>query len=344
MTELNIFGAAGYSGLELLRWLSWHPSVRVVGASSNRWAGQLVRDHVPGFPGELRFSEHDAVMAQTKPGQLALCATPASTSAELAPQLLARGLKVVDVSGAFRLDDNAACKEWYGFEHADASLLSRAHYGLAELWPAPAGCDFVSNPGCYATASILAVAPLFAEGLADLSQPVVFDGKSGTSGAGKKLSAGLMHAEVAENLRPYRIGKHQHTPEIEGALSRLAGVEVRSSFNVHLIPMRRGLLVSAYVRLKEGVGQAELDAAYSKRYGGQPFIRLTDRPPETAAVRDDNMSEVHAVFDPRTNNALCFCAIDNLVKGAAGQAIQNVNTMLGLDPQLSLRPTAVTQG
>lgn len=338
MHSVVVFGAAGYSGLELIRLLAWHPAVQILGASSNQWVGQRVSCRVAMAPEGLAFTAHEALLEASQPGQIAFLATPASVSRDLAPDLLARGLKVIDLSGAFRLEDNAACEAWYGFTHEAPELLDEAHYGLAEFWPTPPDCRLVSNPGCYATAAALSVAPLVKAGLLDPSQPIIMDGKSGTTGAGKKASEALLYSEVGENLRPYRIGRHQHTPEIELCLSRLSRTEVKLAFTAHLIPMRRGLLVSAYAALKPGVGQTEIDQAYAALYRDQPMIRLSETPVETAECWGNNLARIHVQHDPRTGWALAFCAIDNLVKGAAGQAIQNMNGMLGLPLSTGLLP------
>ncbi len=275
----------------------------------------------------LRFTRLDEVLEAADGDAIVCLATPAETSAELAPQLLDRGARVVDLSGAFRLPDMAAFREWYGFDHPRPDLAAAAAYGLPELLPIPKGSRLVANPGCYATASILAIAPLLTSGLA-APGPIVIDGKSGTTGAGKKASEALLFAEVGENLRPYRLTKHQHTPEIERALTTLSGREVRVGFVAHLVPMRRGILVSAYLPAAEGVTDAKLEEAYRAAYPGDGFVRFSGTPPETGHVQFTNHCVVHARVDRRIDRILAFAAIDNLVKGAAGQAIQNVEALL----------------
>ncbi len=335
-----MFGGSGYSGLELLRILAWHPQVRVVAASSDRWAGRPVAASVAGWPTDLGFTAHDDVLAAVKPHQIALLATPAKTSAVLAPQLLDAGARVVDLSGAFRLQNPDAYVQWYGFEHPCPTLLADAHYGLPELLEVPAQARLVANPGCYATAAILAAAPLLRERLIPTSAPIIVDGKSGTTGAGRSVNEALLHAEVTENLRAYRVTKHQHTPEIERALALVSKQAPKVSFTAHLVPMRRGILVSVYVPVVDGVDEEAARAAYGKAYGRAPFIRLVDRPPETAAVRDSNLTEIGCTLDPRTGVLCAFAAIDNLVKGAAGQAVQNLNRLLSLPTGIGLSPGA----
>jgi N-acetyl-gamma-glutamyl-phosphate reductase len=330
MSEVLIFGASGYSGLELLRLLARHPRARVIAASSDREAGHSISDRVPEMTG--RFTSHLDTLALANASHLAFLATPNETSAELAPKLLAKGLRVIDLSGAFRLADPNAYPEWYGFSHPHPELLREAHYGLPELMPMPENVRLIANPGCYATAAALAVAPLL-----DLFEgPVILDGKSGTTGAGRKAEEALLFAEVAENLRAYRVGKHQHTPEIEQVLSRIARREMRASFTAHLIPMRRGILMTAYLRAKAGVAQVDVDAAIEKLTADRPFLRRVPRPPETQRTLYTNVTELGASLDPRTRTIVSFAALDNLVKGAAGQAIQNLNLMLGLPAEAGL--------
>lgn len=329
--EVVVFGASGYSGLELLRRLSVRPRVKLFAASSDRWAGQRIAGFVPRAPADLRFAPHAEVEREARRGQAALLATPTETSAALAPRLVERGLTVVDLSGAFRLTDPAVFREWYGFEHPAPDWLDRAVYGLPELVAVPQGARLVANPGCYATAAILATAPLLRAGLVEPGRPLVLDGKSGTTGAGRTLREDLLFSEVADNVRPYRVARHQHTPEIERALELSTGQSARVGLTAHLVPMRRGLLVSAYVPARPGVDVEAVVAAYRTTFRHARYVRWVDRPPETRAVVEDNFVEVHAALDPRTETIMAFAALDNLVKGAAGQALQNLDDALGDD-------------
>lgn len=336
MKPVVVFGASGYSGLEILRLLARHPGVRVEAASSDRWAGIPVAERVRTWPDGLLFSSHESVLAGCAAGQVALLATPADTSANLVPQLLERGLRVVDVSGAHRLRNPAEYPGWYGFEHPAPHLLSHAYYGLPELFEVPAEAQLVANPGCYATAALLAAAPLLKHHLVPPGAPLIADGKSGATGAGRSLKEELLFSEVDENLRPYRVGRHQHTPEVEQALADVAGRPVTLSFTAHLVPMRRGLLVSIYAPAKPGTTQADVQRAFRETLGGRAFVAWVDRPPETGRVTGENFAEVYARLDERTNTIAAFCAIDNLVKGAAGQAVQNLNTLLGFAESTAL--------
>jgi N-acetyl-gamma-glutamyl-phosphate reductase len=326
-----VFGASGYSGLELVRRLAGHPRLRVAHASSNREAGRAVSELVVEADGSLSFEPHDAVLDAVVDGDIVCLATPADTSADLAPKLLDRGARVVDLSGAFRIPDPEVFAEWYGFEHPCPERIAEAAYGLPELLPVPPSARLVANPGCYATASILAIAPLLSAGLVRDGAPIVVDGKSGTTGAGKKGSEALIFSEVGENLRPYRLTRHQHTPEIERALEMVSGRPVTVGFTAHLVPMRRGILVSAYAPAAGDVTDARLEEAYREAYRGSSNVRFSTTPPETGRVQWTNHTEVHARIDPRIDTILAFAAIDNLVKGAAGQAIQNVEALLGAE-------------
>lgn len=334
VTDLLVFGGSGYSGLELLRWLMRHPS-RVMGASSDRWTGRAVADLVPGAPGDWRFSSHADLLGAAQAGQIAFLATPAESSARLAPALLARGLRVIDLSGGFRLPAEAY-PEWYGFEHPAPAWLSEAEYGLPEIfdWP-DREVRLVANPGCYATAAVLAAGPLARAGL--IEGPLFLDGKSGTTGAGRKADDALSFSEVGESLRPYRVGRHQHTPEIEAALSRVAGREVRVSFTPHLVPMTRGLLVTAYGVASSEATPESVAAAFRAAYGGSTLIRFEhDELPSTGVVRGTPFTRVYAHLDVRTGTVQAGAALDNLLKGAASQAIQNLNRLLDLPLETGL--------
>lgn len=337
MADLIVFGASGYSGLELLRWLLRHPS-RVVGTTSDRWTGRAVAEVLLGAPEGWTFRAHAEQLSAAEAGQIAFLATPAESSLHLAPALLAKGLSVIDLSGAFRLPADAY-PSWYGFEHSAPDWLARAEYGLPELfgWP-EREVRLVANPGCYATAALLAAAPAVRAGLID--GPIFVDGKSGTTGAGRKADASLIYSEVGENLRPYRVGRHQHTPEIEAGLARIAQREVEVSFTPHLIPMTRGLLATMYASARPEVTAADVDAAYRAAYVNAPLIRYADTLPETGLVRGTPYTQVYARFDERTQTLQAGAALDNLLKGAASQAIQNLNLMLGLPHQTGLARSA----
>jgi len=332
-----VVGASGYSGLELTRCLVRHPRLRLVSAFSDRWAGEALGDRLPlpGPAAALRYlpqAESAGLEAE-----VAFLATPAEVSLALAPGLLARGVRVVDLSGAFRLEDASLYPAWYGFEHGARDWLARARYGLPELARAGLrGARLVSNPGCYATATALALAPLVKTGLVE-ADGIAVAAMSGVSGAGRKASEDFSFCEVDEDLRAYRLARHQHVPEIEQTVRRFAGRCGPISFTPHLVPLRRGILSTCALRLSPGASAAELQSAFGQAYSAEPFVRVL--PPDRVAVKDvvrTNRVHLGLAVDPRAGTAVAVSAIDNLVKGAAGQAVQALNAAMGWDEPLGL--------
>ncbi len=324
-----IVGASGYTGLELTRLLARHPKLRLAALYSDRWSDEAAGDRVAlaGPAAALRYrhlSEADRADAE-----LVFLATPAEVSAELAPKLLAKGARVIDLSGAFRLEDAAAYPAWYGFAHPAPALLAEARYGLPELAREQlAGAKLVTNPGCYATTIALALAPLVKAGLG-LAGGVAVTGLSGASGAGRKASEDYSFVEVADDLRAYRIGKHQHVPEIEQTVARYAGRCPPISFTPVLVPIRRGILATVTVRL-DGAAPAGLEGALRAAYADEPFVVV--RAPDKVMVKDvvhTNRCHVGLAVDARAGVVVAVSAIDNLVKGAAGQAVQAANAAMG---------------
>jgi N-acetyl-gamma-glutamyl-phosphate reductase len=335
LIRAGIVGVSGYSGVELARLLSRHPRFALKVVTTDRWAGKRLGQQIALHgeaaalecqsqeQGQARFGELDVVF---------LC-TPAEASIEIAPRALAAGIRVVDLSGAFRLPAGEY-PQWYGFTHPNPALIDQAVYSMPEA-TGTAGlreARLVSNPGCYATASTLAVLPLLRAGLIEPGTLIV-DAKSGTTGAGRKGSEELSFSEVADDFRAYRILKHQHTPEIERTLS-LAGVPgARVTFTSHLLPVRRGILATAYGRLSGVAGDATAAAvkALEAFVEGQPFLRVV--PPEEVTLHASvgtNRVVLGARADISRGVVVSFASIDNLVKGAAGQAVQNANLMFGL--------------
>jgi N-acetyl-gamma-glutamyl-phosphate reductase len=325
-----VVGASGYSGLELTRILARHPRLRLAALYSDRWRDEPAGARLPldGAYAALRYLplEH----AAAADAEVVFLATPAEVSLKLAPKLLACGARVVDLSGAFRLQDPAAYPRWYGFEHSAPQLLAEARYGLPELAREKlAGARLVTNPGCYATAIALAIAPLVQQGLASQGG-IVVTALSGVSGAGRKASEEYGFCEVDEDLRAYRPGKHQHVPEIEQTVARYAGACSPISFTPILAPIRRGILASTTLRLEDGVTLPDLVAAFDRAYGKEPFVRVL--PAEKVAVKDvvrTNRCHLGPALDARAGLAIAVSAIDNLVKGAAGQAVQALNAAMG---------------
>ena len=331
---VGVAGASGYGGAELLRLLAGHPRFAVEVVAGGATAGKALDEVFPHLDSqrELVASEPAAFAGC----ELVFLATPHELSLQLAPALLETGTKVVDLSGAFRLSAEQF-EHWYGQDHP-APALAPAVYGLPELFPRDlADADLVANPGCYPTAALLALAPLSDLVAAD---SVHIAGLSGTSGAGKGLRDELHFSHAAANVAAYGAPTHRHTPEIEQAWGRLTGMPAPVTFTPHLVPMPRGLLCTVTARLTSGAADGDIRPAYEKAYAEAPFVRITAEGvwPSTTHVKGSNAAVVGVAADSRTGRVTASCAIDNLGKGAAGQAIQNANLLLGL-PQETGLPT-----
>ena len=341
MVRVAILGASGYGGSELIRILGRHPGVRLVGFSSRAYAGRPLSAAWPQIDLNTPFAQVEEAVAEA---ELVFMALPNGIAMKLAPQLVEEGRRVIDLSGDFRLPPDVY-EAWYGIRHASPDWYPRARYGLTELFREDLpGAELVANPGCYVTAASLALAPLVA---AELDGRVVVTAMSGVSGAGRD-AGGTAFAEVNENLRPYKpAGRHRHTAEIEFNLARLRAqgrplrthgpAEARPlSFTPHLVPMTRGILVTAYVDPPRGVAPGELAELFATFYAGERFIRLSEDLPQTKGVYGANTVWISPRLDERTGQIVVFAAIDNLVKGASGQAVQNMNVVLGYDEGLGL--------
>ncbi len=332
--EVAIVGASGYGGGELIRLLSRHPMARVKVAVSETYKGRPVSAAWPGLTGQS-----DLVFAPYADGtQVAQCdvvflAMENGKAMETAPHLLEAGCKIVDLSADFRFNDTRTYTDWYGQPHGAPRLASQAVYGMAELnRDAIASADMIGNPGCFPTASVLALAPLIARRLAEPSS-IVIDAKSGVSGAGRsKFALDYHFPEVNESVSAYKAaGTHRHTPEIELALSRLAGTDLLVTFTPHLIPMTRGILATCYATLVDVSEANDVVEIYRTFYAGSPFVVvLSDTLPATKHTLGSNRCHIGFGLDKRMNRLTIVSAIDNLVKGMAGQAIQNMNLMCGL--------------
>ncbi len=330
MFKIGIVGGTGYTGVELLRILATHPDVRLHAITSRSEAGQPVasmfqslRAHV-----DLCFSEpHLDILSAC---DLVFFATPNGVAMQSVPQLLAAGVKVIDLSADFRLRDAALWSQWYGQEHACPHLLEGAVYGLPEFYAEQvAGAQLVANPGCYPTAVQLALLPLLANPMIDL-QHLIADCKSGVSGAGRQAHMGSLLAEAGDSFKAYGVAGHRHGPEIRQQLSAYAQAPVEVTFVPHLLPMIRGIHATVYARLRGKMD--DVQQLYEQYYQGQPFVDVMPAGslPETRSVRASNMCRL-AVYRPQGGDTLVVLSvIDNLVKGAAGQAVQNMNLMLGL--------------
>ncbi len=341
--RVAVLGASGYAGGELVRSLLGHPSAELVYLGANDSAGKPLGKVHPYLAGAVDLPleplEAAAVASRAK---FAFCSLPHGASAVLAPALLEAGVRVVDLAGDFRLPA-AAYPEWYGFEHPAPAWLEKAVYGLPELFAAQvAGAELVANPGCYPTAVALALAPLVSAGLIGPG-PILVDGKTGLSGAGKSPNDATLYAVSEESVRPYRFPKHQHTPEMERAIELVTGVSPTISFVPHLVPAVRGVLITSYAVAGAGATTESLTGCLAAAYAGKPFVKVL--PPgemvDTKRTRGSNLIELQAVVDPRTGTAIVVGALDNLVKGAAGQAVQNFNLMTGAEETAGLATTAV---
>jgi N-acetyl-gamma-glutamyl-phosphate reductase len=320
---IGVVGASGYSGLEASRILAQHPHAELRMLGSDSWAGETAarKAGLPGASGQLRYVGQDQLVPQARECAAVLLATPAEGSLKLAPILLALGVKVIDLSGAFRLKDASHYPRYYGFEHTEPGLLSEAFYGLPELSRARQGTRLVANPGCYPTAAALALAPLVDAGL--VQGPFIVDAASGVTGAGRKASPDLSFAEVDEDFRAYKVLRHQHEPEMAQTLRQPL------TFTAHLLPVKRGILATCYARLAPGRKPDQLRAQMMHKYSHEPFLDLLTSPEEVSlkGVVGTNRCQLAVASDGET--VIAIAAIDNLVKGAAGQAVQNLNLVMG---------------
>jgi N-acetyl-gamma-glutamyl-phosphate reductase len=322
-----VAGASGYAGALAARLVQRHPGLELAGVTSRTDAGRRLDDLYPHHRVEAVLEELD--LDRHGDVDAAIVAYPHAASAPVVAQLRERGVKVVDLSADFRLRDVATYEEWYG-EHPEPGLIAEAVYGLPELYREDLrGAGLVAGPGCYPTATILALAPL-----APYLDDVVVDAKSGVSGAGRAATEKTHFVSVDGNVSPYGVGRHRHMPEIDQELAALGARDVAVTFTPHLLPLDQGELVSCYATLTEDVDVEQLFAGF---YAGEPFVELTDRPPGVRDVRETNVCRIHAVADARTGKAFVFAAIDNLWKGTASQAIQSLNLMLGLDETAGLQ-------
>jgi N-acetyl-gamma-glutamyl-phosphate reductase len=320
-----VVGASGYAGALSAALLWRHPRVALEAITARSEVGRQLDDLYPRHRVPLVMEELDADRLAEL--DVALVSHPHGAAAPVVAALRERGLRVVDLSADFRLRDLGRYSEWYG-EHGAPALLDEAVYGLTELHRRElGGADLVANPGCYATAALLALAPL---ARASLIEDAVVDAKSGVSGAGREATAATHFVSADENVTPYGVEAHRHAPEIDQELEAL-GCEERVTFTPHLVPLDQGLLASCYVTPTRDLDAAELRSLFEEAYEREPFVELAASPPGVRDVRDTNVARIHTAVERRTGRPLVFCAIDNLWKGAAGQAVQNLNVMLGID-------------
>lgn len=336
MVKVGIVGGTGYTGVELLRLLAQHPEVQLQAITSRKEAGMPVSDMFPSLRGrlDLKFVEPgDAGLASC---DVVFFATPNGIAMQETRALLDAGVRVIDLAADFRIKDVALWEKWYGMQHACPDLIAEAVYGLPEInRDKIKGARLIANPGCYPTAAQLGFMPLVEAGLADLSH-LVADCKSGVSGAGRKAEVPTLFSEASDNFKAYAVGGHRHLPEIRQGLEIMAGKAVNLTFVPHLTPLIRGIHATLYVRLS---GEVDLHALYEKRYAGEYFVDVLPKGahPETRSVRGSNLCRI-AVHRPQGGDvAVVLSVIDNLTKGAAGQAVQNMNILFGFPENMGLQ-------
>lgn len=337
--KISIVGATGYVGLELVRLLSAHPGVEFAHLCSQSYVGQDIADIYPSLKGAASHTlcglDEDALAQDS---DLIFTSLPHGASDVVIPSLYDKGACVVDMSGDFRYDDVAVYERWYQTTHKRPDLLGKAVFGLPEIYREQVkAARLIGNPGCYTTCAILAAAPLLRAGVAK-AQGIVVDAKSGATGAGAKASQNTHFCEVDESMKAYGIATHRHTSEIEQELTKAAGQEVVLSFTPHLLPIKRGILATLYMSLKPGCGAAQVAAAYAAAYAEEPFVTVlaAGETPHIKHVVGSNRCMIGFVVDERVGRVVVVSVIDNLIKGAAGQAIQNMNLMLGFEETAGL--------
>lgn len=344
MINIAILGGSGYTGLELLRILSNHQFSSVNAVTSRQYAGKAVADVFPslrGFYDSLFFS--DPAEFKSMKVDVAFCCLPHGASQEVVEGLLEGDNRVIDLSADFRIHDHEVYKTWYG-EHRCPDILEEAVYGLPELHrELIKDALLVANPGCYPTGSILALAPLLKAGLID-ADSLIIDSKSGVSGAGRGANLDTSYVEVTNGFKAYKVGCHRHTPEIDQELTGIAGSQVNVTFTPHLLPVARGILTTAYATLKKTAATKDIHGVYSEFYSREPFVRLLEqgRFPDISQVRGSNFCDIGVFSDEKKRRVTVVSAIDNLVKGASGQAVQNMNIMFWLKEDTGLRTPALS--
>lgn len=333
MIKVGIIGSTGYAGQELVRILLGHKDAEVVWYGSRSYIDQRYSDVFGNmFQIVENICQDDNMEEMVKQVDVIFTATPQGLCASLVNEDVLSKVKIIDLSADFRIKDVSVYEKWYGIEHKSPQFIEEAVYGLCEVNREDIKkARLLANPGCYTTCSILSLYPLVKEGIID-PQSIIVDAKSGTSGAGRGAKVQNLFCEVNENMKAYGVLSHRHTPEIEEQLGYAAGEDMKIIFTPHLVPMNRGILVTAYANLAKDVDYDTVRAAYDKYYADEKFVRVLDKGvcPETRWVEGSNYVDVNFKLDERTNRIVVMGALDNVVKGAAGQAVQNMNLMFGL--------------
>ncbi|HDQ04421.1 MAG TPA: N-acetyl-gamma-glutamyl-phosphate reductase [Deltaproteobacteria bacterium] len=338
MKRAAIYGASGYTGHELVRILLGHPEVELTAVTSRRFADMPLADVFPSLQG-LTSLTYQCATPQEIAAQcdIVFLALPHGASMDIAPFFIQAGKKVIDLSADYRLRDIKMYEAWYG-KHKSIDVLSQAVYGLPEIYRVEIQkAQLVANPGCYPTSVILALAPALKNKLLETSS-IIINSASGVSGAGREPQISSLFCETAGSFKAYKVGKHRHTPEIEQELSSLSGEKISITFVPHLLPVKRGILSTIYADFKKGVSAAKLNELYSTFYAGENFVRISapGNYPNISSVCGSNYCDIGTGVDERTNRVIIIAAIDNLIKGAAGQAVQNMNIIFGLPQHTGL--------
>ena len=335
MIDVAIYGATGYTALELIRILLRHPQARITAITSRQDAGKPVAAVHQSLAGrlDLNFEELDPAALSAR-AQALFCCVPHGASMAAVPALISHGMKVIDLSADYRLSDPGIYEQWYGIVHTDPTRLGETVYALPELYAARIpGCDLVANPGCYTSTAILALAPLLA---AKVIEPhgIIIDAKSGVSGAGRTPKIGTLYSECNENFSAYAVGQHRHQPEIEQVLSEFTQQPVDVLFTPHLVPMDRGIFATIYAQPTGNVGLEQLQQVLREFYVNKPFVEVVDHLPQTKDVSGTNLC--HLTVRMAKGRVLILAVLDNLIKGAAGVAVQNFNLLYGFDETTAL--------
>ena len=338
--KVGIVGGTGYTGVELLRLLALHPQVALSAITSRGDAGSAVADMFPSLRGYVDLKFADPANANLSACDVVFFATPHGVAMAQTPVLLAAGVKVIDLAADFRLQDVAVFEQWYKMPHSCADVLKQAVYGIPELYRAQVkNAQVIGNPGCYPTTILLGLAPLLEQSLIDFSVPIIADAKSGVSGAGRKAEVATLFAEASDNMKAYGVAGHRHHPEIHAQLTQLAKQKVDFIFTPHLVPMIRGMLSTIYVKLSAAGLQANIQEVFEARYQAEQFVDVlpADTMPETRSVRGSNQLRIALHKQVDTGYLTVVVVQDNLVKGAAGQAVQNMNIMFGFAENAGLQ-------
>lgn len=335
VVRVGIVGASGYTAIEAIHWLLKHPHVQIVAATSRQADGSMIADMHPSLVRKLRLPVEDLSPSQiAERCDVALTCLPHGASANIIMELLNAGCRVIDLSADYRLSTPELYEKWYGEKHPDPSRLGQTPYGLPELFASQLGtARLIANPGCYPTSAILPLSPLLKEGLIS-AKDIIVDSKSGVSGAGRTPKLANLYCEVNESISAYSVGSHRHQPEIVDIVQRFSGVQPEVVFTPHLVPMERGILSTIYVQPTSGATPNQLRECLNTYYPQHGFVRVVSHLPATRFVARTNYVDI--TVRENGSRIILLCAIDNLVKGASGAAVQNLNMMFGFDPMMGL--------